>query len=404
MPYGGGMPQGYPPGPAPGYEGGYVPQGPMGYEGGYMPDGEGCDDGSCRGMNHPGAPLAGARGFASVLAYGVAPYLAPVTEGGYCQMRYYDFYAEAMWLGRSNAGSMPIIATNGVGGPVALGGQKLEVSPGAGLHLNLAYQVAAGRTLEFNYYGLFANTERASVSNANNDLQTSISGYGAYPLGLGESNAQRVSYEFRGQLDNYEFNHRWRWVGPDCRWQGSYLFGVRYLGIGDKFLTRTFTPGADPFIYQEFENRTRTFTGLTGGQIGGDLWLNLYPGIRAGVETKAGIFGAKGSVHNELISTTVDNGLVNSSSVFQEALKTGKCAFVGDTSFLLTYRVAEQFTLRGGYNLLYVTHVNKAVSNYNPTAPNTLAGVPARGVIRVPNKGMEDDFFHGANFGIEYMW
>jgi hypothetical protein len=25
-------------------------------------------------------------------------------------------------------------------------------------------------------------------------------------------------------------------------------------------------------------------------------------------------------------------------------------------------------------------------------------------VIRVPNKGMEDDFFHGANFGIEYMW
>jgi hypothetical protein len=77
-------------------------------------------------------------------------------------------------------------------------------------------------------------------------------------------------------------------------------------------------------------------------------------------------------------------------------------AYVGDASLIATYRVNYQWTVRGGYQLLYVDGVALATDNFNIEPP---AGPFGPFGARVPF--VDDDgsaFYHGLFVGAEYMW
>jgi hypothetical protein len=70
---------------------------------------------------------------------------------------------------------------------------------------------------------------------------------------------------------------------------------------------------------------------------------------------------------------------------------------------LVTYRVNQQWTLRGGYHFLYVDGVALAPENFNTVPPATF--FPPPGVNREPfiNTG-GNVFYHGFFAGAEFMW
>jgi hypothetical protein len=143
---------------------------------------------------------------------------------------------------------------------------------------------------------------------------------------------------------------------------------------------------------------TNTNNSLTGLQIGGDLWITPLPGLRFGAEAKAGIFGNHMNVSTDIATTQP--------AFFGEKSLSGYTAFVGELDVKMTYRLNYHWTLRLGYNFLWMDGLALAADNFNPTLPNVFAG-PAgpNGPPRVPVVDRTGDaLFHGLNVGLEYLW
>lgn len=67
----------------------------------------------------------------------------------------------------------------------------------------------------------------------------------------------------------------------------------------------------------------------------------------------------------------------------------------------MLWRLSQNWTLRGGYMFVYVDQVALAAENFNPAPP--FVNDPLR--PRIPRIADNSDvFYHGAHFGLEYMW
>ena len=71
-----------------------------------------------------------------------------------------------------------------------------------------------------------------------------------------------------------------------------------------------------------------------------------------------------------------------------------KVSFIGELEFLMTYQVSHNFTVRGGYQMLFVEGVAIAMENFNP---DVTARVP-----RMSDGGSL--FYNGFTIGAEWMW
>ena len=76
-------------------------------------------------------------------------------------------------------------------------------------------------------------------------------------------------------------------------------------------------------------------------------------------------------------------------------------SFVGQANLLATYRINYQWTLRAGYQFLFVDGVALASENFNPVLPNINNPFNPRKTIVNTNGNV---FYHGWNIGAEYMW
>jgi len=133
---------------------------------------------------------------------------------------------------------------------------------------------------------------------------------------------------------------------------------------------------------------------LTGIQVGSDLWICILPGLRAGGELQAGVYG-----NHINVNTTIGSNLAQAD--FIERLDTNDVSFIGQANLLLTYRINYQWTLRGGYQFLFVEGVALAPENFNTEPPALFLA----STERVPFT--DDDgnvFYHGWNVGLEFMW
>jgi hypothetical protein len=421
-------PQGYAEQPAydtqmygggPGGPMGGMPGGPMGgMQGGPMGGGmPGGPDGGCPYCGGQGCEACGAGGaggrhghhggglWPNGLLGDVLGLVAPYPDGGCGAVRWYDVAVDYMMLKRDDTGRNVIFTRQGLGpaAPVALQSNDLDFgSYKPGFRISAALQIGPANSAEFTYFGQFNYNSHARATSANGDLFSVLSNFGTVPppIGFAEtdlSDFQQINYS--SQFDSFEINWRNRWVAPNCRYQGSWTLGVRHFILDEKLRYATSSSangtltGAG-FIPAQARFDTDTTNNLTGLQLGSDLWICLLPGMRVGGELQAGVYG-----NHMNINTTAGSNLVP--DVFRERLTTNDVSFIGQANLLATYRLNYQWSLRAGYQFLFVDGVALAAENFN-TAPPQLFFQASNRTPYINDNG--NVFYHGWSVGAEFMW
>jgi hypothetical protein len=370
-------------------------QGCMGCGGGDACGNLGCT--SCRGI---GCGACTGSGTAGGLLEGCLGLLLPYGEGGCCAPRWYDITAEFLYLQREDAGRSVPYSSIGLQN-IVMSTDDLGFQEEGNLRFTAAMQIWAGSNLEFTYLGLGDWASSTSVTSPTDQLFSPFSDFGAGSTADEVDNARFHRISYSGGFDSFELSWRKRWTGPNCRLQGSWLAGVRYIYVLEDF--EYYTIGGfenDPTTgllrsRGRMDYDIRTKNSLTGFQMGGDLWTCIIPGVRLGGELKAGIYGNYAQYGNDILATTTSPAQANR---LREADTTTDATFVTEASLALLYRISPNWTLRGGYHFLYLDGIALAPENFNSTYPFDVARTPAS----VNDNG--NLFYHGFSMGAEWMW
>jgi hypothetical protein len=349
--------------------------------------GVGC--GACAGMGSAGGLLEGCIGM-----------LLPFGEGGCCAPRWYDLTAEFLWLGREDAGRYVPFTSQGIQN-IVMSTDNLNFQEEANLRLTGAMQIWSGSNLEFTYLGLGDWSSNSSITDPNDELFSPFSDFGAGATADEVDDARFHEIAYSSSVDSFELSYRKRWTGPNCRLQGSWLAGVRYIYVLEDFNFSSIggfeiNPATGLLRSRgRMSYDIRTKNSLTGLQLGGDLWTCIIPGVRLGGELKTGVYGNYSQYGNDIIATTT---VIPQTNTLQEAESTTDAAFVAEANVIFLYRISPNWTIRSGYHFLYLDGVALAPENFNSTYPFDVT----RTATSVNDNG--NLFYHGFTFGAEWMW
>jgi len=324
---------------------------------------------------------------------GLLDALLPYDEGGICAPRWWDAYADAIRFRRENVSRTVDFSANGplaVGG-IALSSDSLDFNDAYGFRAGIAAQLSAGSNVEFNFLGALNFHARAEATSDTNNLFHTFSDYGANPFGGFPQTDAAYFHDiaYSSSLNSFEMSYRRRWQGRNCRLQGSWLAGIRYVSMNEDFVHKTRATFQNQPQFMDYT--TSTINSLTGFQVGGDAWVTLIPGLRFGGEMKVGLYGNYTHQNTSIFATTISDG------IFERTNENG-AAFVGEVSLGMTYRINYNWTLRAGYDFLYLDGVALAIENFNNGPPFVAEQRP----LFFNNNG--DVFLHGATLGLEYIW
>lgn len=359
--------------------------------------GHSCRGGSC-GCQASG-PLAGMSGW-----------LAPHSETGCCAPHWFDVHAEAVFLRRDDSSPARDLTRLGALGDAVISTGNLDFSSlDASFRITGVYQTGTGSNLEFTYLGLNEYSKQASARSEADALYAAFDNFSINSNGvpvpaaeieqLHQAEYQRVNLD--SDFDSLELNFRRRWMGPTCLIQGSWLIGVRYFDLSDqmRFYSYANRDLDDPIAAGHEETggeawynlKTRNF--MTGAQLGGDVWMCLLPGLRMGMDVKAGVYGNNAKVNTSMYGEDIYDNYIG--FIDPEALDNDKVSFIGELQFMLTYQISHNFTLRAGYEMMFVEGVATALDNFNPALePDRVPFVADGGSL----------FYNGFSVGAEWMW
>lgn len=371
------------------------PMGPIGSPGNCpICGGAGCD--ACGGgaAGYPGGVHNGLLGDVMGLVF-------PYADGGCGALRWYDISVEAMRLTREDPGRRVDFTSEGIGGPIVLHSGMIDFDDEYSFRVSGLWQVGPGSSAEFTYFGLFFWDEQVEVRDQANNLFSVVSQFGLLPFGgfveTDRSDLQSIDYE--SSFDSFELNYRYRWMAPNCRYQGSWLVGARYFKLDEDFeYTTQSSINGVPGSPAGAEFSTNVHNDLLGFQLGGDVWVCIVPGFRLGGEFKAGVYNDNITVNNEIeVTDGVDD------ATFLEEVQGQDVSLVAQADIKATYRLNYNWTLTAGYHFLFVEGVALGPENFNPVPPAIF--FPPPGVSReefINDSG--NVFYHGYTAGIEYLW
>ena len=380
--------------------------------GGLFGGGNGC--GACGG------------GSGGALARILGP-LAPYSEAGRGAQRWFDVYAGTIALARftdvggvssgfrnqqtgefltsdvisgigANPGSVPVLSVSD------LDLDKLRY----GLEIVGNIQTGVGSNVEVRYFGLnnwtsSLTARSTAIPPATPNLYSIFSLFGTVPPGGFDDTDRSLVHtiDYNSELHNGEVNFRRRWVSASDWTQGSFLFGIRYFDLDERFGFAAIGSNDNTFTFDQlrfFNYDVNTRNQLTGVQVGGDLWLNLMPGVQIGVEGKSGIYGNHAEVESLIVANSVPG--------VREFLQDGKTAFVGEITASAVYRVSYAFAIRGSYNFLYVDNVALAPENFNTRDfTNALGSNRTFTLNRFPFLNADGEVgYQGYSVGLEWTW
>ncbi|WP_254509138.1 hypothetical protein [Anatilimnocola floriformis] len=327
--------------------------------------------------------------------------LAPYGDGGCAAPRWFDIDVGVMVLKRDNTGfNIPFASENPGVNNVVLDTDDLNFNYSTSFKLTSMIQWGPGSDVEFTYYGLFGWTSFAQVQ-SNGNLFSPYSQFGTNPAGgfPEVDGADLASIRYFSTFNNYEVNYRQRWQSPNCRYQGSWLYGFRYFQLDEDFNYRTAVDtdanGVDDTFTRSNVNVNNAMPGM---QIGGDVWICLLPGLRIGGEGKFALLGQHSNINNTI--AVVDPGGVTR---FNDSLKVGDVAFLGDLAAYATYRINYHWTFKAGIQALYLDGAALAAENFNPNPPNIFLPGPAPVRQNVAHEN-GDVLWYGYTASLEYLW
>ncbi len=417
--------------------------GPMGYGGGYGPMGcdscgggcgsgyggifdkfHGCGCASCMSrLSHlcifcRGSGCGVCQFIGKGYLLGALHSLLPYSEAGLCAQRWYDFSAEAVFL--SHDSGLGNFATTSQGPDIRdpITGALITQAPRvlnvtdvdsggdleAGMRFSAAMIFGAGGNLEGTYMGNQRWNSRASATDPNFQLFSFISDFGTDPIGGFDDTdrSQLQTLNSTSEFHSGELNYRRRTVGPYCRFQGSWLVGLRYfqfdnglnystLGANDN----TVNANLPRFFSSNDDIKNRMF----GPQAGFDLWWNVVPGINLG-------FGMKGAwVQNDidhrvlLTANSLGGGGTPGTGLIEDS--TQDITVVGELEAKAIYRLSHSWSLRSAYYLMAAEDVAFAgvdvdtIRNFFDPINNPNAQL---------NRTTKDLVLQGFSFGAEYIW
>jgi hypothetical protein len=335
-----------------------------------------------------------------------------------CGPHYWDCRAEAVSLIRDKTFGPNIPFTEfGQSGPVVLSSNQLDYDYQTGFRVMGRYDLCPLSVLEFGYMGIFNWNTSAKTTDAGATLFSLFSDnpntpnpdFGTTPAGVNTVNGPMPGTERSTQqsifltqdLQNVEMNYRRYWVGFSPCVSGTCLAGFRYTRLHEDFKFDTF--GSEPAIgggLAHASYNTRTENNLAGFQAGGDIWVHIWQGFRIGAEGKVGLCDNHYNVDSGFLAstTTAQPGVPAFSN---ERFDKDIPAVVTDASIDAVCDFSPSWSVRAGYELLFLNSVALAGDNFNTASPYQLNGQ----ATRVPFVADQSSaFYHGFHLGFEYIW
>ncbi|QDV43635.1 hypothetical protein Enr13x_34920 [Stieleria neptunia] len=346
-------------------------------------------------------------GYAGSCLASAVSLLRPYEEAGICNQRWYDVSLEALFLDRQIKGTSSSVITQRGSGPTGTpvlslnddGLDELE----AGVRASVAFIWGVGGNVELTYMGGNEWKEGASAqadviaANLEGNLYSFLSDFGTIPGAGGFDDTDRSttqSIEARSRFHSAEFNYRRRTMFPYCRFQSSWLVGLRFMRYDDGLnystqgQTRT-TVGATTVVQNRFFNAdSDTENRLFGPQTGFDFWWNVAPGISLGL-------GAKGAWVQNDVNRAIQ---VSANSLATQNVFDGdqRGTILTDLELKGVYRLSHSLTLRGSYYVLAVDDI--AFSSMDFQVNQTTTGLTSG------NLSFDRLTLQGFTVGAEYMW
>jgi hypothetical protein len=328
--------------------------------------------------------------------------LRPYGEGGIASQRWFDLYAEAIFLKRTKGAANFNTSSLGAGSNnFVLGTDQVDLNDlEAGLSLQANIQTGPGSNLEVVYFGLNNWQESASANATANppNLFSFMSAFGTVPANGFDDTDRSVEHllDYSSELHNGEVNFRRRWSEPYGFFQGSFLAGIRYLDLDEQSRFRARGEFDNTFAFNSlryFDYTVNTQNSLVGFQVGADLWYNIFPGIKLGMEGKTGVY------NNRAHQNTFMFG--NSIPAYSEEVLSNSSAYITQLSSQLIYRLNYSWAVRTSYQLLYIDGVALAAENFNGAQP----AIFAQNTVRTPTINRDAEILlQGFTIGAEYMW
>lgn len=274
----------------------------------------------------------------------------------------------AIWLTRSNPTSETLISS---GGAELFNARQFRFGTGAGPDVNLIHH---GDVMDIGFRYFQVNqisAYRSIFPPGNSQLELND------PVDLG---SDILSQLYKTGLLSVEINAR-RNVTSNF----TLLAGFRYLALDEDLRTRFDLPFD---IFPPIDAHIDTANRLYGGQVGatGLLWaagpVQIQSALKAGVFGNSARNGARLVVPGDSISFFGTHG--------------SQVAFVGDLNFTGVLQLTDHWSLRGGYQLLWVSGVALSTDQY-PFVSHHF--IPDAQVVTTG-----DVFFHGALASVQATW
>ncbi len=317
-----------------------------------------------------------------------------------CGPRWFNVHFEALYLMREEVSRQRDFTSDGVSGTRVLSTNDLDFDYELGFRATGRIDVGAASNIEASFLGGFEWNTNAQVTNGSDNLYSVLSSYGVSPAGgfVDTDQASVHAIDYSTQLNSGEVSWRHHWVSPNLRIQGSWLLGARYTNLEETFVLSTIAllhndplVGGNPLRGPGSMNyRTETRNNLIGFQTGGDAYMCLVPGLTLGSEVKAGIYGNR-ATHDTIVSAT------SLGSTVREEASSNEIALVAEGGIMAVYQISPGFSLRAGYQIVYLDGVALAPENFNTGSP---FGGPRTATINSNGSAL----YHGGTAGFEWMW
>jgi hypothetical protein len=326
---------------------------------------------------------------------------------------YFDIRAEAVLLERDETFQRNIDFTIfNLNGPIVLSSQQLQYDEEPGFRVLGRFDLGPLSVLEFGYMGIYDFESSASFTDPNpidpitgtGNLFSLFSDFGTNPPTVAVAGGPMPETErsithsisIDSDLQTVEMSYRRYWVGFMPRVSGTLLAGFRYTRLREDFLFSTIGEAA-------LDYDLRADNDLAGFQTGADVWIGLLQGLRIGAEGKAGIYNNRYTV-NTLITTIPPLSVPPAPLVppeLHERFEDDEVAFIGEASFDIVADILPSWSIRAGYEVLFLNSIVLADENFNTASPYGLPGQAPR-IPFVAEQGSA--VYHGGHVGVEFIW
>ena len=319
------------------------------------------------------------------LGNGLRPY------GEICGLRWYDLSVEAVFLGHTQGlNNMPVTGVGSVNPPTDVALSLNDAKDGdelaAGVRLSGALICGVGGNIEANYMGGNQWDARAVANSATNSLYSFITDFGTAVVldDVDESSSQSIGVE--SEFHTIELNYRRRTMGPYCRFQGSWLFGLRYLQFRNEM---QYSAYRSPTRFFDSSDRVRNH--MFGAQVGGDVWWNIHSGVRLGMGLKTAWVQNEAKRSFTVNSNSIANAVINDTHRGNDLM----CEF--ELKFI--WQLNHSWKFRSAYYAIAAEDIAFASIDKNSVLSLAPGGSPVD-----PAYVFDDLVVQGFSFGAEYNW